>query len=269
MTEPNEPVFHADWERRVFALVLAMQFRVDSQRFAIEQMPPARYLATSYYEHWLFGLGLQLEASGLLDSDELKRVREALETVRAPTAPWSVRNGALCPDRARALGPSRGGRRDEPVAPRFAPGQVVLTRNIHPVGHTRLPRYARGRQGVIERDYGVFAFPDSNEAGEGEKPQHVSASGSRRVSSGVPPRQQGTGSILISGTTTSIRRKNGLRQRRIRFRLRADSPMRPLLKPVRVASKGLAIVSVAAVARVDRHRAPRTRPARDADGAAT
>jgi nitrile hydratase beta subunit len=62
---------------------------------------------------------------------------------------------------------------DEPVPPRFQPGEKVLARNIHPVTHTRLPRYVRGKQGVIERDHGVFVFPDSSAHGQGNKPQHV------------------------------------------------------------------------------------------------
>jgi nitrile hydratase len=62
---------------------------------------------------------------------------------------------------------------DEDVPPRFRPGARVRARNIHPAGHTRLPRYARGREGVIERDYGVFLFPDAFAHGEGKKPQHL------------------------------------------------------------------------------------------------
>ena len=58
--ERNEPVFHTDWERRVFAMTLAsacaVKWNVDMGRYAREQMPPAEYLATSYYEHWMFGL---------------------------------------------------------------------------------------------------------------------------------------------------------------------------------------------------------------------
>jgi nitrile hydratase len=174
VTESNEPVFHGDWERRIFAMSMAMRpWRLGNVRTAWEQMPPAEYLATSYYEHWLFALLLQLEQSGLLNPDELRRLREAPESVPVPPAPASVRDGALRREDARALGPSRGGRLEDPVAPRFAPGQAVLTRNIHQVGHTRLPRYARARHGFIERDYGVFAFPDSSAAGEGRKPQHV------------------------------------------------------------------------------------------------
>ncbi|MGH7319299.1 MAG: SH3-like domain-containing protein [Candidatus Rokuibacteriota bacterium] len=67
----------------------------------------------------------------------------------------------------------RAARMDDPVTPRFKPGDRVVARNLHPVGHTRLPRYARGRQGVIDRDHGVFVFPDINARGQGKTPQHV------------------------------------------------------------------------------------------------
>lgn len=58
---------------------------------------------------------------------------------------------------------------------RFQPGEAVRTKTMNPRGHTRLPRYARGRSGTILRDQGVFVFPDSNAAGAGEKPQHLYA----------------------------------------------------------------------------------------------
>jgi nitrile hydratase len=64
-------------------------------------------------------------------------------------------------------------RRNVVVAPVFNVGQAVRGRNINPVGHTRLPRYARGKVGTVDRDHGVFIFPDTNVAGSGEKPQHV------------------------------------------------------------------------------------------------
>jgi len=64
-------------------------------------------------------------------------------------------------------------RRDVAVAPKFTVGQRVRARNIHPIGHTRLPRYARGKTGVVARDHGVFVFPDTNAEFSGEKPQHV------------------------------------------------------------------------------------------------
>jgi hypothetical protein len=58
------------------------------------------------------------------------------------------------------------------IEPRFKPGDRVVARNIHPPGHTRLPRYIRGKQGVVERDHGVFHFPDARVAGQGDQPQH-------------------------------------------------------------------------------------------------
>jgi nitrile hydratase len=62
-----------------------------------------------------------------------------------------------------------------PVPARFRAGDPVQARNVHPVGHTRLPRYVRGRRGVVDRDHGVFVFPDTNALGLGPKPQHVYA----------------------------------------------------------------------------------------------
>lgn len=62
---------------------------------------------------------------------------------------------------------------DHVVAPRFRPGDHIVVRNIHPMGHTRLPRYMRGKRGIVDRDHGVFAYPDTNAHGGGEKPQHV------------------------------------------------------------------------------------------------
>jgi nitrile hydratase subunit beta len=70
-----------------------------------------------------------------------------------------------------ALGVVSG--RDVPAAPHFKVGEQVRARNINPTGHTRLPRYARGKLGTIERDHGVFVFPDTNAQFLGEKPQHV------------------------------------------------------------------------------------------------
>lgn len=61
------------------------------------------------------------------------------------------------------------------MIPRFAVGDGVTARNIQPAGHTRLPRYARGKPGVIARVQGVFVFPDSNAMGQGEQPQYLYA----------------------------------------------------------------------------------------------
>ena len=63
--------------------------------------------------------------------------------------------------------------RETTARPRFAPGKAVRAREINPTGHTRLPRYVRGRQGTIERDHGAHVFPDSNSKFEGENPQYL------------------------------------------------------------------------------------------------
>ncbi len=178
VTEPDEPVFHADWERRIFALNLAMgawrRWNLDMSRYARELMPPAEYLTTTYYEHWLFGLELLLEQKGLLQSDELARVRDAPDTVHPPEREVKVNKGALRrEDVEGVVHRRRGARLEDPAAPRFKAGERVVARNIHPVSHTRLPRYVRGRHGIIDRDHGVFIFPDTHAMGEGTRPQHV------------------------------------------------------------------------------------------------
>jgi len=173
--EPDEPAFHADWERRAFGLTLAMgawrRWNLDMSRSAREQMPPAEYLATTYYEHWLFGLKRLMVEHGLVSADEIARAHRGELT---PAGSGALQDGALrAAGVERMLRNRRAARLDEPVAPKFRVDQAVLARNIHPVGHTRVPRYVRGRRGVVAIDHGVFVFPDSHAAGEGKKPQHV------------------------------------------------------------------------------------------------
>ena len=176
VAEPDEPVFHTPWERRVFALALAMGFHgrwnLDMTRHAREQMPPAEYLATTYYEHWLFGLERQLVEHGFVTAAELDARDSRPGGDRPPAAalaPTTLRPA----DIERRLRKRIAARVDAPVPARFHAGQAVRARNLHPVGHTRLPRYVRGRRGVIDRDHGVFAFPDARAAGRGKAPQHV------------------------------------------------------------------------------------------------
>jgi nitrile hydratase len=162
IVEPNEPVFHANWERRVFALSLSSPFfsNLDAARHTIERMPPAEYLGSSYYEHWLHGLELGLIENGTLTREEIEEVqRNPREPGRraaaaGPTAP----TGADVTERVRKA--------------RFRVGDSVVARNLNPPGHTRLPRYVRGHRGIIRHDRGVFTFPDSNAHGRGRRPQH-------------------------------------------------------------------------------------------------
>ncbi len=175
--EPGEPVFHADWERRVLALTLATGFlgrwNIDMSRHTREQMPAAEYLATSYYEHWLWALEVLLHMNRLVRPEEIERRMRAPHPGQPPASPPEGISPLLAADVPARLRAGRGARLDDQIAPRFSPGDRVRARNINPLGHTRLPRYARGRAGVIDRDHGVWVFPDTHAAGQGTSPQHL------------------------------------------------------------------------------------------------
>src|SRR5262245_13217979 len=146
--EANEPLFHAEWEERICAIqrILCRDkgiFTLDALRFGIERMAPADYLRSSYYERWLASMETNLIDQGILTSDELA-ARLDLVRRHPQAAPRQLDSPA--PLAATSEHPTTA-----PPAARFALGQAVVTRNVHPTGHTRLPRYACGKQGVIER----------------------------------------------------------------------------------------------------------------------
>ena len=169
--EKNEPVFHARWEGRVLAMVRAMGFwnkwNIDASRHSREVIPAAEYLRMSYYEKWFTGLVDLLAKSGLVTSAELETGKRAKGSSKA-TPPLTA---ALIAPLSKKWNADVA--RDVPVAPIFRVGQRVRARNINPTGHTRLPRYARGKFGTIDRDHGVYVFPDTNAQFLGEKLQHV------------------------------------------------------------------------------------------------
>lgn len=168
--ETDEPLFHAAWERRALGVTLAAgamgAWTIDESRHARESLHPADYYASSYYAIWTKALERLLVRHGFVDEDELAGGR----ALRPGAAPKRVLAAA---DVAPVL--ARGGPCDRPVAapPRFAAGDRVRTRNIHPAGHTRLPRYVRGHVGTVEAVRGGFVFPDTNAHGRGENPQWV------------------------------------------------------------------------------------------------
>lgn len=170
--EENEPVFHEPWEGRVWALRQALKpwrkWNADASRYAGSMIPPADYLRMSYYERHAVALVELLVASGLATHAEIESGKAA------PDSPKAI--PPLTADRVPpAIAKGHPARRDVDVCPRFQVGQQVCARNIHPTGHTRLPRYARGKLGTIVRDHGVFVFPDTNAHFLGENPQHVYA----------------------------------------------------------------------------------------------
>jgi nitrile hydratase len=165
--EPNEPVFHADWERRAFALTMAMgatgEWNIDMSRFARENRPPADYLTKTYYELWAAGTEQLVLERGLVSADEIDAGRAI-----HPSRP--VKHVLVAAEVAPAL--ARGAPTDRPsTAPaRYQVGDAVWARNINPPSHTRLPRYVRGHVGVIDAVRGCQVFPDSNALGN-EDPQ--------------------------------------------------------------------------------------------------
>lgn len=165
--EKNEPVFHADWEKRALGITICCDalgaWTIDESRYSVECIAPVDYLAGSYYQNWIRGLDVLLERHGLASRAELFSGRQERDEPRS--------KNKLTPDQVTAMlasGPSQ-----QPVAtrPAFAPGQKVRTKNINPVTHTRLPRYARGRAAIVETIQGSYAFPDDSAHGKGANPQ--------------------------------------------------------------------------------------------------
>jgi nitrile hydratase beta subunit len=169
--EQDEPPFHHPWEGRVYALSRVLRapggaWNLDAFRHGIEVLPPVDYLRMTYYERWLAWMIATLVATGDVTQAEIETGQRE---PRSPRSTPSVTAAA-----ALLMAARRGSaRRDVPATPRFKAGQRVRARNMHPTGHTRLPRYARGKAGVIVQDRGVFLFPDTNAHLLGEKPQHL------------------------------------------------------------------------------------------------
>lgn len=168
--ESDEPYFHADWEKRALGITLSCgafgAWNIDESRHARENVPPADYLSASYYEIWIRGLEALLERHGFVTAEEIR----AGSKLQEPAVPKRVLAAELV---AGVL--ARGGPCDRPVdvKPRFAAGDRVRTRNFNPATHTRLPRYARARTGIVETVQGSFVFADDNAHGRGENPQWV------------------------------------------------------------------------------------------------
>jgi nitrile hydratase len=167
-SEPDEPVFHHEWERRVFALSVVMGGLfgpIDRRRYLLEILDPVFYLQSSYNERWFARFEQATREAGIVSEEEIHggAVRPAPEGLPKPRSAEEVRHvlRAGIPVTRDVAGRE----------PRFSRGDRVRTRNFQPAGHTRLPRYARGREGVIERCHGMHVFPDSNAAGDGEQPQ--------------------------------------------------------------------------------------------------
>ena len=157
--EVQEPYFHAEWEKRALAVTLALgalgQWSIDTSRHARERQHPVDYLRNSYYENWMAGVETLLVEKGLVTPEEL-----ATGKADGP-APEALRERVLSADRVAAtLAAGSSAECGTDAAPQFKPGDAVVVRNFHPQGHTRAPRYVRGRAGTVHAHYGSHIFPD-------------------------------------------------------------------------------------------------------------
>jgi nitrile hydratase len=165
--EKDEPVFHARWEARVWALRRLMggwrRWNIDAGRHSIERQVPADYLRWSYYERWLASLITLIGESGLATPQELASGKPDPGTRKAapPITAAHLKEMNL---------KGRPSQRPSNAAPRFAVGDAVRARDLNPAGHTRLPRYVRGRVGTIALLHGAHVFPDTNAHFRGEHP---------------------------------------------------------------------------------------------------
>ncbi|WP_293678759.1 nitrile hydratase subunit beta [uncultured Phenylobacterium sp.] len=166
--EPREPVFHEAWEGRVHAMTIASPTRgnIDAGRHQRELIPGPDYLRWTYYEKWFASLSALLLTSGLVTAAEIAAGKAA------PGSPKGTPR-LVAADVTAAMTRPSSYVREVATAPAFAAGDRVRARQINPTGHTRLPRYARGHVGVVERRHGAHVLPDSNAHGLGEDPRHL------------------------------------------------------------------------------------------------
>lgn len=172
--EPNEPVFHAYWEAKMFAIMRASGpagawYSADRFRHLVERIDPISYLSDGYYGRWLGGVETGLIEAGILQQAEIQQ--RYLELGGEP----SIRVAARSVDQPDSMGgvPAGQGSRRSASAPSFKKGDEVVTSAVVKPGHTRLPAYARGKVGRVLQCHAGWVFPDTNAHGEGEQPQNL------------------------------------------------------------------------------------------------
>lgn len=175
--ESQEPVFHADWERRVFALTIATgmlgEWNIDESRHARERQDPLAYIQNSYYKNWLEGLEKLLLEKGLVDTEELvpeaNILSQSNELLLVPYPSLAKKMLATNTFSTMETGSEQ----------LFRVGDNVLVKVSETAGHTRAPGYAQGVIGTIESQLGCYNFPDSSAQGihEGKFLYRVTFSG--------------------------------------------------------------------------------------------
>ncbi len=170
--ELNEPVFHEDWEARVFALVLQLGGNLDRSRHAIERIDPISYLADTYYGRWLGGLETRLVEDGALSQSEItERARKLGADVNDRVAARPRDTGDQSSEKETSTVGFATAQRPLKTSPRFEPGDQVRTKSASVEGHTRMPAYVRGYIGEVIGVHGGWVYPDSHAHGKGEEPE--------------------------------------------------------------------------------------------------
>jgi nitrile hydratase subunit beta len=181
--EPNEPLFHAPWERVVFGMFLSTLakglYNLDEARHAIERMEPGHYLTSTYYEHWLSGMERILVEKGIATPDEIERHVAAAVAFGRDAARRRHDDPAFAEALAAGVATGFPATRESRRKPRFRVGDRVRVKRMSPSGHTRCPRYVRGAVGRIAIVHGIHVFPDASAHGshEGAPLYNVSFSG--------------------------------------------------------------------------------------------
>lgn len=167
--EPVQPVFHSDWERRVFALSfcswIASGVEVDESRARQAALPYDRYYGSSYYERWLYSLELLMVEKGVAGEDEIESGKSSGEAPSPAVPPEELAMAAvgLADNGVKRF-------RDAPVGPGYSAGEAVRAKNVNPRSYDRLPAYLKGRRGTIDEHYGAFVRPEDLAAGMPDEP---------------------------------------------------------------------------------------------------
>lgn len=173
LSPPDDPPFHEPWEGRAFAMGL-LSMRVSGTnlnrfRYGLERQDPIDYLAFGYYGRWLKMVENLLVDSAIIAPHAVDARARRLrgEDVEEPPAPE--------PNKPDYKETAPGSLRQVEEPPMFAVGDAVRVRDLHPTGHTRLPRYVRGRRGQVRLVQPAMVFPDTNAHFEGENARPVYA----------------------------------------------------------------------------------------------
>lgn len=174
--DENEELFHHDWERRAFGILIGGLgqglYNLDEMRHGIERMDPVDYLTSGYYGHWTASVAKLLVEKGILDSEELEKRTQAFQTKSDIEMPHKE-NPELVKHMGLVVKFGASTQREISDTPQFQVGDRIKTINSNPYGHTRLPRYARDKYGIISAIYGAHVFPDAHAHGKGESPENL------------------------------------------------------------------------------------------------